>query len=246
AQASLFGEGSNEELPPPKMPDIPEWPKIVGLKKEKEINGMYLSSHPLEDYRTEIQYFCTADISRLNRPSSLLGRDVYVAGIVTDVQHKISKAGNGYGKFRVEDFRGDYEFAVYRKDYLKFKHFFENEQLLFIKVRAKKFDQRQGEEILERLTIDIIEIKLLQELLEEQSKALEIKLDLASLDSKLVDTIHNLLEQYPGKKRVKLHIVDIDEGLDVKLPVNDRKVSINKDLLYALEQHPLLYPKISS
>ena len=86
----------------------------------------------------------------------------------------------------------------------------------------------------------------MQELLEEQSKALEIKLDLASLDSKLVDTIHNLLEQYPGKKRVKLHIVDIDEGLDVKLPVNDRKVSINKDLLYALEQHPLLYPKISS
>jgi hypothetical protein len=61
-----------------------------------------------------------------------------------------------------------------------------------------------------------------------------------------VDTIHHLLEQFPGKKRVKLHIVDLEEDLDVKLPVNGRKVSINKDLLLAIEQHPLLYPKISS
>ncbi len=246
AQASLFGEGSNEELPPPKMPEISEWPKIVALKKEKEINGMYLSSHPLEDFRTEIQYFCTAEIGRLNLPNSILGRDVFVAGIVTDVEHKISKVGKGYGYFRVEDFKGDYQFRVFGNDYLKFKHFFENEQLLFIKARAKKYNQRQGEEILERLKIDIIEVKLLQDLLEEQSKLLEIKLDLASLDSKLVDTIHHLLDQYPGKKRVKLHIVDLDEDLDVKLPVNARKVSINRDLLLALEQHPLLYPKISS
>ena len=246
AQASLFGEGSGEELPPPKMPEVTEWPTIVALKKEKEINGMYLSSHPLDDYRTEIQYFCTAELNRLNNPESIMGRDVFVAGIVTDAQHRISKMGKGWGIFRLEDFRGDYEFKMFGEDYLKFRHFFENEQLLFIKARGRKFNQRQGEGFIERLSVDVADVKLLQDVLEEQSKSLEIKLDLAALDTGLVDKVHDLLEMHPGKKRVKLHIVDIEEQLDIKLPVKDRKVNISKDLLVALELDPLLHPKINS
>jgi len=246
AQASLFGEGSGEELPPPKMPEVTEWPTIVALKKEKEINGMYLSSHPLDDYRTEIQYFCTAELNRLNNPQSIMGRDVFVAGIVTEAQHRISKMGKGWGIFRLEDFRGDYEFKMFGEDYLKFRHFFENEQLLFIKARGRKFNQRQGEGFIERLSVDVADVKLLQDVLEEQSKSLEIKLDLAALDTGLVDKVHDLLEMHPGKKRVKLHIVDIEEQLDIKLPVKDRKVNISKDLLVALELDPLLHPKINS
>ncbi len=246
AQASLFGEGSGEELPPPKMPEVTEWPTIVALKKEKEINGMYLSSHPLDDYRTEIQYFCTAELNRLNNPQSIMGRDVFVAGIVTEAQHRISKMGKGWGIFRLEDFRGDYEFKMFGEDYLKFRHFFENEQLLFIKARGRKFNQRQGEGFIERLSVDVADVKLLQDVLEEQSKSLEIKLDLAALDTGLVDKVHDLLEMHPGKKRVKLHIVDIEEQLDIKLPVKERKVNISKDLLVALELDPLLHPKINS
>ena len=175
-----------------------------------------------------------------------MGRDVFVAGIVTDAQHRISKMGKGWGIFRLEDFRGDYEFKMFGEDYLKFRHFFENEQLLFIKARGRKFNQRQGEGFIERLSVDVADVKLLQEVLEEQSKSLEIKLDLAALDTGLVDRVHDLLEMHPGKKRVKLHIVDIEEQLDIKLPVKDRKVNISKDLLVALELDPLLHPKINS
>jgi DNA polymerase-3 subunit alpha len=135
---------------------------------------------------------------------------------------------------------------MFGEDYLKFRHFFENEQLLFIKARGRKFNQRQGEGFIERLSVDVADVKLLQDVLEEQSKSLEIKLDLAALDTGLVDKVHDLLEMHPGKKRVKLHIVDIEEQLDIKLPVKDRKVNISKDLLVALELDPLLYPKINS
>jgi len=244
AQASLFGEDSGEALPPPRMPEVTEWPSIIALKKEKEINGMYLSSHPLDDYRTEIQYFCTAELSRLNHVESILGRDVMVAGIVTEAQHRVSKMGKGWGIFRLEDFKGDYEFKLFGEDYLKFRHFFENEQLLFLRVRGRKFNQRQGEGFIERLSVDVAEVKLLADVLEEQSKALEIKMDLATLDTAVVDRIHELLELYPGKKRVKLHIVDVAEKLDIKLPVKDRKVTISKDLLTELELNPVLHPKI--
>ena len=244
AQASLFGEDSGEALPPPRMPEVTEWPSIIALKKEKEINGMYLSSHPLDDYRTEIQYFCTAELGRLNHVESILGRDVMVAGIVTEAQHRVSKMGKGWGIFRLEDFKGDYEFKLFGEDYLKFRHFFENEQLLFLRVRGRKFNQRQGEGFIERLSVDVAEVKLLADVLEEQSKALEIKMDLATLDTAVVDRIHELLELYPGKKRVKLHIVDVAEKLDIKLPVKDRKVTISKDLLTELELNPVLHPKI--
>ena len=246
AQASLFGEGSSEELPPPKMPSVPEWPTIIALKKEKEINGMYLSSHPLDDYRTEIQYFCTAELNRLNHVQEILGRDVTVAGIVTEAQHRISKAGKGWGIFRLEDFRGDFEFKLFGEDYLKFKHYFENEQLLFIKARGRKFNQRQGEGFIERLSVDVADVKLLQDVLDQQGKALEIKMELKKLDTQTVDGIHEMLQMHPGKKRVKLHIVDAEEGLDIKLPVRDFKVNLSKELLQSVESFGGLHPKIVS
>ena len=152
------------------MPDALEWPTIIALKKEKEINGIYLSSHPLDDYRTEIQYFCSAELGRLNHVESILGRDVTVAGIVTDAQHRISKMGKGWGIFKLEDFRGDFEFKLFGEDYLKFRHFFENEQLLFVKARGRKFNQRQGEGFIERLSVDVADVKLLTDVLQEQSK----------------------------------------------------------------------------
>jgi DNA polymerase-3 subunit alpha len=246
AQASLFGEGSGEELPPPTMPAVPEWPSIVALKKEKEINGMYLSSHPLDDYRTEIKYFCNASLSRLNHVESILGREVTVAGIVTDAQHRISKMGKGWGIFRLEDFHGDYEFKLFGEDYLKFRHFFDNEQLLYIKARGRKFNQRQGEGFVERLSVDVAEVRLLSEVLEESSKSLEIKLNLQWLTTPLVDELHELLSLHPGKKRVKLHVIDAEEKLDIKLPVKEFKVTIAKDLLQVLEQHEHLQPKVIS
>jgi DNA polymerase-3 subunit alpha len=246
AQASLFGEGSAEELPPPKMPDITPWPSIIALKKEKEINGMYLSSHPLDDYRAEIKYFCTAELNRLNNVESVIGREVMVAGIVTDAQHRISKMGKGWGIFRMEDFTGDYEFRLFGEDYLKFKHYFENEQLLYVKARGRKYNQRQGEGFVERMSVDVADVSLLADVLEKGSKSLDVQLALDKLDTKLVDELHDILKMYPGKKRVKLHVIDTEEELDVKLPVKDFKVAIDKGLLKDLEMHPYLMPKINS
>ena len=207
---------------------------------------MYLSSHPLDDYRTEIKYFCNASLSRLNHVESILGREVTVAGIVTDAQHRISKMGKGWGIFRLEDFHGDYEFKLFGEDYLKFRHFFDNEQLLYIKARGRKFNQRQGEGFVERLSVDVAEVRLLSEVLEESSKSLEIKLNLQWLTTPLVDELHELLSLHPGKKRVKLHVIDAEEKLDIKLPVKEFKVTIAKDLLQVLEQHEHLQPKVIS
>jgi hypothetical protein len=82
--------------------------------------------------------------------------------------------------------------------------------------------------------------------LEQSSKSLEIKLDLAHLDTKLVDELHEMLAMHPGKKRVKLHVVDVQEQLDIKLPVKEFKVDISKELLSSIEAHEALHPHILS
>ena len=94
------------------------------------------------------------------------------------------------------------------------------------------------------MSVDVAEVRLLSEVLEESSKSLEIKLDLQQLTTPLVDELHELLALYPGKKRVKLHVIDLEEKLDIKLPVKEFKVTIAKDLLQILEQHPKLQPKV--
>jgi len=132
------------------------------------------------------------------------------------------------------------------RDYLKFKHYFENEQLLYVKARGRKYNQRQGEGFVERMSVDVADVSLLADVLEKGSKSLDVQLALDKLDTKLVDELHDILKMYPGKKRVKLHVIDTEEELDVKLPVKDFKVVIDKGLLKDLEMHPYLMPKINS
>jgi hypothetical protein len=96
------------------------------------------------------------------------------------------------------------------------------------------------------LSVDVAEVRLLSEVLEESSKSLEIKLNLQWLTTPLVDELHELLSLHPGKKRVKLHVIDAEEKLDIKLPVKEFKVTIAKDLLQVLEQHEHLQPKVIS
>lgn len=247
AQVSLFGDSSGESLPAPEMPVAEPWPSILALKKEKEVNGMYLSSHPLDEYRSEITYFCTAELKQLEEPQKLLGRDVYVAGIVTGVDHKISQRGSGWGIFRIEDFNGDHEIRLYGENYLKFKPYFNKEELLFIKFRfSKKFNNRPDQTEKESIYTDIVDIQLLSNVLDVQSKSLEIQLNLASLDTATVNFIHEVLERHPGSKRVKLHVIDSESKLDIRLPVKERKININKDLLREFENHPNLHPKIQN
>jgi DNA polymerase-3 subunit alpha len=96
ASTSLFGDTEDMMVPEPKVPTAEPWPLIDKLNREKEVTGIYISGHPLDDYKAEVDSFTSCTLDELEKYN---GRDLNIAGIVTEVKHRISKKGTGWGLF---------------------------------------------------------------------------------------------------------------------------------------------------
>ena len=93
------------------------------LRREKEVVGIYISGHPLDDFKREIKAFCKNTVSDFARLEEHVNRELTVAGVITDVQHRVSKNGKGWGLFTLEDYNESYELRIFGEEYLKFRHF---------------------------------------------------------------------------------------------------------------------------
>ena len=125
-QTSLFGGSNGSQIIQPSIPDIEPFSEIEKLKIEKDILGLYVSGHPLDKYSFEIENLCNVNFKDIKENNNLKGKSVlYAAGIVTNVEHKISKNGKPYGNITIEDFTESYDFIFFSEEYVKFKNFFE-------------------------------------------------------------------------------------------------------------------------
>ena len=119
SQQSLFGESGGFDMIKPEPAPCPDWPKLEKLNREKEVIGIYLSSHPLDDFKLEISTFTTATLADLQNLSDYLDRDVIVAGMVTDTRNGIGKNGKPYGSFTLQDYSDSFRFMMFDKDYIE-------------------------------------------------------------------------------------------------------------------------------
>src|SRR3546814_735048 len=122
-QHSLFGGTSEANIAEPGLPDCDPWPLLEKLRLEKEVIGMYLSGHPLDDFRLELKSFCGITINQLTDEHlpALKGRQFSFAGIITNVYIGMDKRGRNFGRFMVEDYKGSLKLLLFAEDYLKFK-----------------------------------------------------------------------------------------------------------------------------
>ena len=121
AQVSLFGDASEVQIPEPMVPPCEEWGTMEKLRREKEVVGIYISGHPLDDFKTEIKSFCNANVACANDLPSYVNRELTFAGVITDVQHRVSKNGKGWAAFTMEDYTDSFEFRIFGEEYLKFR-----------------------------------------------------------------------------------------------------------------------------
>ena len=131
AATSLFGAIQDEVMikePPP--PECRDWTLISKLEREKEVTGIFISGHPLDDYRMEVENFVTCSLNEIEENKTR--SQIQLAGSVTTARHMISKNGNGWGIFVVSDFDGELEFRLFGGDYQKFKHLLEPGKAVFI------------------------------------------------------------------------------------------------------------------
>lgn len=93
SQVSLFGEASDVQIPEPVVPPCEEWGTMEKLRKEKEVVGIYISGHPLDDFKAEIKSFCNSGLSAVHHMEQYVNKELSIAGVITDVQHRVSKNG---------------------------------------------------------------------------------------------------------------------------------------------------------
>ena len=129
---SLFGDGSNTiQIQKPQMQTCKAWTKIDRLNKEKEVIGIYLSSHPLDDFHFEMNYFCNTKISDLQNLENLRGREIKMGGIIASVENKMTKKGKPFGTMVLEDYDNTKKFVFFSKDYENFKEYMQENNIIF-------------------------------------------------------------------------------------------------------------------
>ena len=236
SQMSLFGEASEVQLDEPTIPECEDWHMMEKLSKEKEAIGMYISGHPLDDYKTEIKYFCNGTVGVFQNLENLIGRDISVAGIVTDVQHRVSaKSGKGWAMFTIEDFDDSYEFRIFGEEYLKFRHFLIMNQFLHLKIKVQK-GWNDGNP-----RISFISMQMLQDVLQKYAKKLTIQLDVKELTEEKIQEIQDLVLNHKGKHILNFVVYDLEDKVKLHMQSRSKKVEINKDLLEKLNQEQWHY-----
>jgi DNA polymerase-3 subunit alpha len=235
SQVSLFGEASDIQLPEPIIPIAEKWGVMEKLSREKEVVGIYISGHPLDDFKNELNYFCNAQLTDFQDPKELLNKEVSIAGIVSSVEHRISKNGKGWASFFIEDYSGSHEFRLFGEDYLKFKHFLVPNSFLYLKIAARKNHYNDD------IRLQFNNVQLLHDVLEQMSKKITIQLDINKLDENKLESISSIIEAHKGKKSLHFTVYDMKEEVKVNLPSRSKKINISNEFLSILDKESLKY-----
>ncbi len=235
SMASLFGGLQTIDIKLPQLPNVPEWPKIVALEKEKNLIGIYLSSHPLDDYALEIRSFCTKDVnlSNLNNEiDSLKNRDLSFAGIVTDTQEGLTKNGKPFASLTLTDYADSYKIMFFGNDFVNFGNFCKKG--LFLLIRGKVAAKWQGGDQLE---FKASKIELLQELA-EKAESLRIEIEPEYLSSEWIEELDSKFAQSPGKTLIRFTVFDQTTNIKLLLFSRIRRTGLTQELKAYLQKNP--------
>src|SRR5690606_9020301 len=241
SQVSLFGDASEVQIPEPLVPPCEEWGTMEKLKREKEAVGIYISGHPLDDFKTELNVFCNGNVSLFNDPENYLNKEISVGGVVTDVQHRVSKNGKGWAIFAVEDYTDSYEFRIFGEEYLKYRHFLLINSFVYLKVYIKEgwMNRETGKKGEPRLQFN--SIMILQDVMEAYAKKLTIHLKAEEIKEERIDILKSLINSHKGNHALNFTIHETENKIKLTMPSRKQKVNISNTLLTELENQNLFY-----
>ena len=236
SQISLFGEKTENTYQDLTIPFCDKWDNLIQLKKEKDVVGIYLSAHPLDNFKQEIKYFVSISFSNMNDLTPLINKEFWVAGIINDVENLETKNGRSWAKFIVEDFTDQYEFRIFGEDYLKFRHFLVVNQFIRIKILVKegwysKENGRKGDP-----RIQFMSFELLEDTIVKNTKKLTFQININQIKDGLVEKIESNLNGFKGNKHLFFDIYDNDEKMKITLNSKKNKVDITRKLLKELDK----------
>jgi len=222
---SLFGDLSETVgIVEPPVPKADPWGLILKLQKEKDVIGIYLSGHPLDDFRYEWENFATP----LANVDNYKGRKVNVAGFVLKAEHRISQKGTGWGRFTLQDYTGSLEITMFSENYAKFKSFFEEGTSVYVEGEYK---QRFNSDEME---FRVQNVRLLETIGEEKTSSITLRIPVETLSADLIDRIEKICVAHKGRHTLRMELIDFTNKEKMAFTSQSRKVNVDNDFIAAM------------
>lgn len=236
-QQSLFGGGGGEaEIQKPEPLPHEPWTQIETLNKEREVIGIYLSSHPLDNFSVIIRHYCHTSLGDLQDLSAMKNKDFTVAGMITSVQHLTTKTGKPYGRFTMEDYNSSHEFTLFSKKYETFRQYLYEGYYLLIRGRVQERPYNPNE--LECVINSMMQLAEAQETLIHE---LTISLPVADLTDDIVTQLKTTVAENKGNVTLRVKVVDQQADVAVNLYSKTLKVGMTPDMVRFLDDNSLRY-----
>ena len=220
SQVSLFGDTEMFEVHDPEMPQCTPWTMSVQLKYEKEVTGFYISGHPLDDFATTMKRYCKVTVDEVrNNMDKYKDQQLTFAGMITDSSQKITKNGDPFGTFTVEDFSGNMNMVLFSETYLKKKHMLEIGNNIFITIRIEERRYQPG-----TLQIKVVDISLLSEVMGKLSKGIAVHILAPNINDNIISKIIEISKTHHGETPLQMSITDPDNKVNIRLSSSNTKV----------------------
>ena len=234
SQVSLFGDASEVQIAEPQVPPCDEWSTMEKLAKEKEVVGIYISGHPLDDYKFEMKYFCSTKLESLKNLEQHLGKNLSFGGIVTNVQHRTAKNGKGWATFVLEGYDESYEFRIFDEEYLKYRHFLLQNQFVYFKINVKEgwVNRETGKKSDPR--IQFLDAKMLADVLPTFAKKLILMFPINEVKEHVITELNQIFSENKGDNSVTFEVMELErikkalEEIPVVAPLDIEEDIVNE------------------
>ncbi|MEX0635434.1 MAG: OB-fold nucleic acid binding domain-containing protein, partial [Ferruginibacter sp.] len=234
---TLFGDLQMPDIVSPKLPNCAAWQLIEQLNFEKDVTGMYMSGHPLDNFRFELDHYNItpiADFLEIKNTMDVvpLGITFRLAGLVIDGQHRLTKNGKNYGVLYIEDFTGKTDFFLFQESYARYQHYFEKGMSIMVEGAFKEQRFKPGE-----YEFGITKMHLLETAKTSLTKQLIIDIMPEFIDDVFIDFIDTNIKKNPGKASIRFNIMDTLTNQKISLYSIDNGFNMNDDLAVFLNEN---------
>ena len=217
----------------PEIPQAESWSDMERLNKERELVGIYLSAHPLDEFSIVLNHVCNTNVTQLEDKDELAKLDeVTFGGIVTGIRVGETKKGKPYGIVKIEDFTGAGEIPLFGKDWLDFRNYFLEGAALFIRAKAVPKQWGQGGH-----DLALKSIELLADVKDTVIEKITLNVPLDKLSVEMVEDLAEIAKDNPGRAELFFNVHSADH-MRIRLFSRKIKISVHKSLINYVSDHP--------
>ena len=242
ARNSLFGDMGGVEIATPPVPVmVEEWSNLERLNKERDLVGIYISAHPLDEYSIVLKGMCNTRCSELADREALAKKESFqLGGIVTQVREKTTKRGDPCGFVTIEDFEGSGELALFGQEWANWRGMMVEGYTLYIKGKCAPLHPNST-----FLSMQITSVQFMSQAKDENIEKLTITFDADKIDDAMVTDLTTLLDEHRGSIQLYFQINNPEGGAPLMLRSRNRTIDVNRELLNYLDTNPAFEYRIN-